>query len=297
MKKIKSIIENSCSLKPNNLIISNLKWKILTRSILKGKNLMITGPTGSGKTLSVYSVVKALNAEDRFYEFNLGDTQDPRGFLIGNTHFDKSKGTFFSESTFIKAIRKPNSIIFLDEFTRAHPEAHNILMPILDDQRYIRLSEKDDREKVEVAENVSFIATANIGSEYTSTRIADRAITDRFYRIEMDLLTKEQEFNLMKNKFPMGDFETFEIISSITSSIREDAFSEDSTLTNFISTRHAIEMAELSVDGFTLKEICESIVFPMFEDSGGVDSERTYVKQLVQRYIDEDFDDDPPFNA
>ena len=56
--------------------------------------------------------------------FNLGSTQDPLFTLIGNTQFDTKKGTVFSPSPFVKAIQTPNTVIVLDEISRAHPEAH-----------------------------------------------------------------------------------------------------------------------------------------------------------------------------
>jgi hypothetical protein len=46
-----------------------------------------------------------------------------------------------------------------------------------------------------------------------------------------------------------------------------------------------VEMAELLVDGFSLEEIAENAIYPNFDSEGGVNSERTYVKQLVQKYI------------
>jgi len=122
--------------------------------------------------------------------FNLGATQDPRSTLIGNTHYNKDSGTYFSESLFVNAIQQENALILLDELSRAHPEAWNILMTVLDyGQRYLRLDEASGSETVKVAEGVTFVATANIGNEYTSTRVMDKALMDRFTIVEMDVLT------------------------------------------------------------------------------------------------------------
>ena len=52
-----------------------------------------------------------------------------------------------------------------------------------------------------------------------------------------------------------------------------------------VSTRASVEMAGLIYDGFTLFEAAEISIFPFFSNDGGVDSERTYVKQLVQKYV------------
>jgi len=150
------IHEKGAELKPEGLFIESLKWKYLLRSAVRGKNIMMLGPTGCGKTLAAQSLVKSLKRPD-FY-FNLGATQDARATLIGNTHFNKESGTFFSESAFVKAIKTPNAIILLDELSRAHPEAANILMTVLDQgQRYLRLDEAIDSPIVKVASGVTFI--------------------------------------------------------------------------------------------------------------------------------------------
>ena len=44
-------------------------------------------------------------------------------------------------------------------------------------------------------------------------------------------------------------------------------------------------MAGLIYDGFSLAEAAEVCIYPFFSDAGGADSERTYMKQLVQKYI------------
>lgn len=282
-EEIKSFIHDSINLKPRELVMSELKWKYLVRSAVRAKNIMMTGPAGSGKTMAAKALVKSLNRPD-FY-FNLGATQDPRASLIGNTHFDSKKGTYFSESSFVKAIKTPNAVILLDELSRAHPDAWNILMTVLDQgQRYLRLDEAEGSPIVNVAEGVTFIATANIGMEYTSTRVLDRAILDRFVTIEVDVLNKEQEFELLSFMFPEVSESSLDAISEIAHHTRLQNKSDDGKLSNMISTRASVEMASLIYDGFSLLESAEVAIYPFFSDDGGIDSERTYVKQLVQKF-------------
>ena len=282
---IKDFIHNgSVGLKPTELVMTELKWKYLIRSAVRAKNIMMTGPAGCGKTMAAKALVKALDRPD-FY-FNLGATQDPRATLIGNTQFDKNKGTYFSESSFVKAIKTPNAVILLDELSRAHPDAWNILMTVLDGgQRYIRLDEAEGSPIVKVAEGVTFIATANIGNEYTSTRVIDRAILDRFVTIEMDVLNDEQEFGLLKFMFPEVNEEDLKAVAEIAHHTRTQSMSDAGKVTAMVSTRASVEMAGLIYDGFDLFEAAEISIFPFFSNDGGVDSERTYVKQLVQKYV------------
>ena len=118
--EVLNFIHSSYKLKPEMLVMKELKWKYLVRSAVRGKNILMTGPAGCGKTLAAKSLVDSLSRPD-FY-FNLGATQDPRATLIGNVHFDKKDGTYFSESLFVKAIQTENAVILLDELSRAHPE-------------------------------------------------------------------------------------------------------------------------------------------------------------------------------
>jgi nitric oxide reductase NorQ protein len=285
------IHQSSVGLKPRELVMTDLKWKYLIRSAVRAKNIMMTGPAGCGKTMAAKALVKGLQRPD-FY-FNLGATQDPRATLIGNTHFDKNKGTFFSESAFVKAIKTPNAVILLDELSRAHPDAWNILMTVLDQgQRYLRLDEADGSPIVKVAEGVTFIATANIGNEYTSTRVMDRAILDRFVTIEMDVLNDEQEFGLLEFMFPDVANDTLKAIAEIAHHTRTQSMSDSGKVTSMVSTRASVEMAGLVYDGFDLFEAAEISIFPFFSNDGGVDSERTYVKQLVQKYVKDNSDKD-----
>ena len=289
--EVLNFIHSSYSLKPQGLVMKELKWKYLVRSAVRGKNILMTGPAGCGKTMAAKSLVNSLDRPD-FY-FNLGATQDPRATLIGNVHFDKKKGTYFSESLFVKAIQTPNAVILLDELSRAHPDAWNILMTVLDSgQRYLRLDESNGQETIDVAEGVTFVATANIGNEYTSTRVMDKALMDRFIIVEMDVLTDEEEFGLLQYMFPHVDNGLLQAVSEISHMTRQESRSDAGKLTTGISTRTSVEVAGLLFDGFALDEAAEVTIYPQYSDDGGTDSERTFIKQLVQKYVNDGSSDD-----
>ena len=289
-QEVVDFISNSYALKPKGLIMKELKWKYLIRSAVRGKNIMMTGQAGCGKTMAAKSLVNALDRPD-FY-FNLGATQDPRASLIGNVHFDKGKGTYFSESLFVKAIQTENAVILLDELTRAHPDAWNILMTVLDQgQRYLRLDEADGQNTIKVADGVTFIATANIGNEYTATRQLDKALMDRFTIIEMDVLNDEEEFGLLKYMFPTVDETALKNVADITHLTRVEAGNDNPRITSGVSTRTSVEIAGLLFDGFSLMEAADITIYPQYDATGGVDSERTFVRQIVQKFVSDGSDE------
>ena len=51
-------------------------------------------------------------------------------------------------------------------------------------------------------------------------------------------------------------------------------------------------MAGLLFDGFGLDEAAEVTVYPQYSEDGGMESERTYIKQLVQKFISDGSSDD-----
>jgi MoxR-like ATPase len=295
---VENFINRSISMKPDSLIISDLKWKYLMRSVVRGKNIMMTGPSGCGKTLAVQSVAKALNGRPYFY-FNLGATTDPRSTLIGNTHFSKDKGTFVADALFVQAIQTENAIILMDELTRANPDAWNILITVLDEnQRYLRIDERPDTPTIRVANGVTFIATANIGAEYTATRVLDRAMLDRFSAIvEMEPLNMDDESSLIAMKFPNLPVDTITAIAEIANTTRTQVKSDDPKVTTSISSRMTVEMAGLIFDGFSLEDAAEVCIYPFFSDAGGIDSERTFMRQLVQKYTAVEGSAETPWDA
>ena len=290
-EEVLNFIHNSYSLKPRGLVMKELKWKYLVRSAVRGKNIMMTGSAGCGKTMAAKALVNSLDRPD--YYFNLGATQDPRATLIGNVHFNEGEGTYFSESLFVKAIQTPNAVILLDELTRAHPDAWNILMTVLDyGQRYLRLDEQNEQKTIKVAPGVTFIATANIGNEYTATRVLDKALMDRFTIVEMDILNEEEEFGLLSYMFPNVDTTLLGNVSKIAHMTRVNSSSDDARIGSGISTRTTVELSGLLYDGFSLEEASEVSIYPQYSEDGGVDSERTFVRQIVQKFCDDGSSDD-----
>ena len=142
-----------------------------------------------------------------------------------------------------------------------------------------------------MADGVTFIATANIGNEYTATRQLDKALMDRFTIIEMDVLSDEEEFGLLKYMFPSVDEEALKNVADITHMTRVEAGTDNPRITSGVSTRTSVEIAGLLFDGFSLIEAADITIYPQYDATGGVDSERTFVKQIVQKFVSDGSDE------
>lgn len=284
-EQIIKLIMNAKELKPDFLKMDEDSWKLLVRSAVRGKNVMMLGDKGEGKTMAAYALKNALGRP--FFHFDFGNTQDAQTALIGKTHLDSKTGTWFNKAEFIKALETENAIILCDEITRMSDDASNILFPVFDEnQRHIRLNESEKTEFLPVAKGVCFIATANIGFQYTGTRKLDAAMFDRWVKIEVDHLNFNDRVEILSKLFPDLTSYVVETIASIAEKIRESYESNDPKVTTAFSTRMCITLAELIYDGFSFLSAVEKTVYPEYSVDGNEGSERTFVKQLIQGLYD-----------
>lgn len=289
-KGIRDFIKNATALKPGDLFIPSVGWKLLVRSGLRGKNIMLTGHQGSGKTKCARALGEALGR--KMHYFNIGAMQDPRISLIGNTT-SHSGTTEFVPSRFARAIQEPFAVILCDELSRGDLEAWNILMTVFDpEQRYLALDEGVentdgiDDSVIKVAPGVTFIATANIGRQFTATKVMDEALEDRFVWFEMPLLNASQETELLLLNYPEVHSSVLEAIGEIADFTRLNSADEENEMDTIISTRNSLEWAGLINDGFSFLDSANVAVTPRFRKEGGLESERAQLKQKIQQYGD-----------
>ena len=106
----------------------------------------------------------------------------------------------------------------------------------------------------------------------------------------MDLLTDSEEAGLLQYMFPNVDSSELGKVAEIAHLTRLESLSESGRFTSGVSTRTSVEIAGLLYDGFSLSEAAEVCIYTQYSADGGADSERTFVKQLVQKYVGEEGD-------
>ena len=85
-------------------------------------------------------------------------------------------------------------------------------------------------------------------------------------------------------------------VAEIAAHTRDQIKGEAGKLTTAVSTRISVEMAGLLYDGFSLLEAAEVAIFPFYSQDGGMDSERTYIKQLIQKFVVDENEGEKLFN-
>lgn len=258
--------------------VSKNDWKLLVRNIIRHKNTMILGPTGCGKTTIVKKVADVLGK--KFYKFDMGTMIDPSSNLLGVHRLEDGK-SIFDYAKFTKAIQEP-CVILLDELNRSSLAANNILFSCLDDSRSLSIDiagSKDVRE-IPVHPDCTFVATANIGVEYSGTNTIDRALLDRFFVVEIAAIPDNEEAQVLTKRTGIS-MDISNKIVKISSNIRSSYASGN--LSVRLSIREDLEVASLVSDGWKLGEAIEAVYLNMFEGTLS-DGERSIVYKTIKSY-------------
>jgi len=260
------------SIKKDKFWVDRNVWIDLIRHTARGKNILISGESGIGKTELPSLVAKSFGMELKTYD--MAAAQDPIATLLGVHRIDEDGKSKFDVSDFINDISTPNFIL-LDELNRAPQHATNILFPLLDKRRTIKMSLASSSMKrdIPVHPDTVFFATANIGPQYTGTELIDKALEERFVIIDLQSPTPKFEKALLISKTGIS-MEIADKIVKITAAAREK-FKND-TVSHNISVRQSLDIASMVADGYDLKNAITRFLTPHFKD------EMTEIKDIIQ---------------
>lgn len=279
-KLLETIISDSKLAAPtasgDGFYMSDGDWRLLIRNIKKHVNTMILGPTGCGKTSCVKEVCNRLGIP--LHVFDMGSMIDPISSLLGVHRLEKGHSVF-DYAKFTQVIQEP-CVILLDELNRSSLGANNILFPCLDDRRKlsIEIAAGKGIRDIAVHPEVTFIATANIGAEYSGTNAMDRALMNRFFPLELGCIPDNEEEKVLIKRTGISS-DTAKLIVKIANNIRSLSTKQEISMS--LSIRETLMVSSLVSDGWDMGKAMEMIYLPLYEGTKGEGERSTVYKTLL----------------
>lgn len=249
-------------------------WLLLARNLKQKINTLLVGQTGTGKSELCLLACKKLGIPCNVYD--MGSMHDPLSQLLG-THRLKNGASVFEYARFVGDVQKPG-VILLDELSRAPLGTANILFSCLDSQRtlHVEMAGGEGLQEIKVHPDCVFIATANVGAEYTGTFSMDRALISRFFPIEFQYMPNAEEAKVLTKRYGINTADAVNIVS-VASTVRNLFNKQELSCT--ISTRETLAAASLVADGWTALKAMELVYLPLFEGTRD-DGERSVVHKI-----------------
>ena len=223
----------------------------------------------------IMKICEVLGLECHIYD--MGSMQDPLTDLLGS-HRLENGSSIFDYAKFVEDVQKPG-VILLDELSRAPLMTNNILFPCLDSRRQLPIEIADSHHDriVKVHPECTFIATANIGSEYSGTNEIDAALLNRFLPLQLNYLPANIEIMILEIRTKISREFATEIVSKFNA-VRM-AYAE-SRISKSVSTRELIACGELVHDGFSVNESLDFIVCQKYLNNN-YENELSEVKKII----------------
>lgn len=266
------------SSKKDGFFVSKDDWSLLVRNVKEHINTMIIGPTGCGKTSVVREICKRM--DKKLYTFDMGTMMDPASSLLGVHRLLKGESVF-DYAKFTQVIKEP-CVILLDELSRAPLSAMNVLFSCLDDRRNlnIEIALGSEEREINVHPEVTFIATANVGSEYSGANSMDRALVNRFFPLELGCIPTAEEISVLVKRTNVAP-KSASIIVKIANNIRSLCNKQEVSVS--LSIRETLMVAGLVSDGWDIGKAMELVYLPLYEGTK-VEGERSIIYKTIASY-------------
>ena len=134
----------------------------------------------------------------------------------------------------------------------------------------------DGMRSIAVHPDCVFIATANVGAEYTGTMSLDRALVGRFFPLELDYMPCTEEAKVLAKRCGVSAQDAANIVA-VAETVRSLYAKQEISCS--ISTRETLQAGQLVSDGWTALEAMELTFLPLFEGTR-TDGERSIVSKI-----------------
>lgn len=218
----------------NNGILSTIAY-----AINNNLPVLLIGETGTGKTSAIRDL--AHKTQNAFRRLNLNGSTTVEEF-VGKILINRD-GTYWVDGILTDAMRNGHWLL-IDEVNAALPEILFVLQSLLDDDGYIVLAEKEDKEIVRPHPDFRIFATMNPFEDYVGTKELNKAFLSRFpITIKVDYPKKEQEIVIVKERYPTLEDSIVQSMVEVAHSARQSKENED--IDFVFSTRDLLQWANV----------------------------------------------------
>ncbi len=216
--------------------------------VKRGQPVFLFGPAGTGKTSWAREVAARTGRPFVRISFH----QDTSGAAIVGGRIPDGTGAFpWTDAVLLRAIRRPGTIVCLDEISAARPDAVMILQAVLEPNGGLTVDETG--EHVRVAPGVVFVMCDNTNGrgdttgQYEGTRRMNAATLDRpTATLKVDYLTPALEMDLLIRRTGIKAEDARRLVD-FASLTRQEA--GNGTITHGLGLRRLLAMAEGIADG------------------------------------------------
>lgn len=261
-------------------------WEVSACAIEDAENILISGPTGGGKTATVMQIGAVINQPVYRHQMK-GETRAAEFLGEKTVEIDETTGqnhVVFKYGILAKAMKR-GWWLLIDEIDMAPPEVLTVLQGVLEggDRKRLQLVENEG-EVIEAHPGFRIIATANTlgrGDEsglYAGTKVLNAAFLDRFETvIQFDYPDAETEASIIVGKSKIGKREANRMVK-IAGRVREANANEECECT--MSTRQLIAWARKSDK---LASVQRAAIYTILNKLNSED--RGLVEGVIQRYF------------
>lgn len=229
--------------------------------------LAMHGPSGCGKTDGARWL--AQTAGLAYVKIDAASMVDAEAWF--GVREAANGSTFYRPSEFVAALTTPETLVFIDEYTRTPNDVRNVLLPLMDGTRVVM--NPITGEAIALDPTVYIVLGGNVGYRFTGTYDVDPAFSSRCYVYPMDYLAPLQEAAVLQEATGIGTEDAAILCKFAGDTRASDTFSP-------VSTRELLMAARAATHGMNLDDSVRLAIVNAASDQGGEASARARLDAL-----------------